>query len=284
MKNKMILGPVQMLLSAIAFAIMTYLAKLISSEISGAEVAFFRLFFGVMAVLLLACFRFVDITSNKKGLLVARGVFGGAAVLLFFLGIEKGTLTNSTVLNNTHPIFAAIISMIIIKEKLTLKIAACMLTAWIGIIVLIRPDINSIRIADLLSLASGVLGGFAITSVRQLRKNNESSWTIFLYFCIFGMVASLIYSIPIWKWPSLHQYVLLALVGLFGLLGQVMMTSAYKYCKAAVGGVLSMSTSVFTVIIGIFMLNENPNMFDIIGAGLIIAGSVMTVVFERPEG
>jgi len=280
----MILGPVQMLLSAIAFAIMTYLAKLISSEISGAEVAFFRLFFGVMAVLLLACFRFVDITSNKKGLLVARGVFGGAAVLLFFLGIEKGTLTNSTVLNNTHPIFAAIISMIIIKEKLTLKIAACMLTAWIGIIVLIRPDINSIRIADLLSLASGVLGGFAITSVRQLRKNNESSWTIFLYFCIFGMVASLIYSIPIWKWPSLHQYVLLALVGLFGLLGQVMMTSAYKYCKAAVGGVLSMSTSVFTVIIGIFMLNENPNMFDIIGAGLIIAGSVMTVVFERPEG
>jgi len=273
-----------MLLSAIAFAIMTYLAKLISSEISGAEVAFFRLFFGVMAVLLLACFRFVDITSNKKGLLVARGVFGGAAVLLFFLGIEKGTLTNSTVLNNTHPIFAAIISMIIIKEKLTLKIAACMLTAWIGIIVLIRPDINSIRIADLLSLASGVLGGFAITSVRQLRKNNESSWTIFLYFCIFGMVASLIYSIPIWKWPSLHQYVLLALVGLFGLLGQVMMTSAYKYCKAAVGGVLSMSTSVFTVIIGIFMLNENPNMFDIIGAGLIIAGSVMTVVFERPEG
>lgn len=282
MKREIVLGPLQMTFSSLCFAVMTYTAKLVSSDISGSETAFFRLLIGVVIALLLSFAGVVDLSSKSKKMLVARGVFGGAAVLLFFLALEHGTLTNSTVLNNTHPIFAAVISAVVLKEKLTPKIIACMVVAWAGIIMLIRPDVSALNYADMMALVSGILGGFAIASVRQLRKENVSSWTIFLYFCLFGMVASLIFSIPSWKWPSAKEYIFLLLTGIFGLLGQVTMTSAYKYCKTAVGGVLSMSTSVFSVFLGIMLLNERLSSFEFMGAILILAGSILTVWFEKP--
>ncbi|MDP4181214.1 MAG: DMT family transporter [Bacillota bacterium] len=279
-----ILGPIQMLASALFFGVMTYFAKLVSVDISGSEVAFFRLLFGVAVVLILALTGVIDISSKNKGLLIARGVFGGSAVILFFLGLANGSLTNSTVLNNTNPIFAAMISAVILKEKITIKMTGSILIACLGIVVLFWHNINAIKCADLFSLASGFLGGFAITSVRQLRKRNESAWTIFFYFCIFGLIASLIFSITSWKWPTPTQYLLLLLTGSFGLLGQVMMTSAYKYCKAALGGVLSMSTCVFSAFLGILFLNETPTLLELVGAILILSASVLAVLFEEPSG
>jgi drug/metabolite transporter (DMT)-like permease len=77
------------------------------------------------------------------------------------------------------------------------------------------------------------------------------------------------------------QYILLLLTGFFGMLAQVMMTSAYKYCKAAVGGVLSMSTCVFTALLGILFLNEALTVHEIFGAVLIVSSSVFVVVSEK---
>jgi S-adenosylmethionine uptake transporter len=280
-ERKFILGPLQMVVSSILFAVMNYTAKLASHDISGSEVAFFRLLFGVVTVLVLSFAGVVNIFSDNKRLLVARGVFGGSAVLLLFIGIANGTLTNSVVLNNTHPIFAALIAILILKEKITVKMAAGILIAWTGIVILVRPDISSINYADMLSLASGILSGFAIVSVRQLRKRNESAWTIFFYFCSFGLIASFIFAVPTWKWPNPMQYILLLLTGFFGMLAQVMMTSAYKYCKAAVGGVLSMSNCVFTALLGILLLNEALTVHEIFGAVLIVSSSVFVVVSEK---
>ncbi|WP_036940048.1 DMT family transporter [Pseudobacteroides cellulosolvens] len=280
-EKKIILGPLQMLVSSILFAVMNYTAKLASEDISGSEVAFFRLLFGVVIVLILSFTGVINISSKNKGLLVARGVFGGTAVLLLFIGIASGSMTNSVVLNNTHPIFAAIVAIVILKEKITFKMAASILISWVGIIILFYPDMDTLQLADMLSLASGILGGFAIASVRQLRKLNESAWTIFFYFCIFGLVASFIFCIPTWKWPNLKQYILLLLTGFFGMLAQVMMTSAYKYCKAAIGGVLSMSTCVFTAFLGILLINEPLTVYELIGAVLIVSSSVFVVVIDK---
>lgn len=280
-EKNFVLGPLQMLVSSILFAAMNYTAKLASEDFSGSEVAFFRLLFGVVTVMVLSLAGVVNISSSNKRLLAARGIFGGSAVLLLFIGIANGTLTNSVVLNNTHPIFAALIAIMVLKEKITVKMAVSILIAWVGIAVLVRPDMSSINYADMLSLASGILGGFAIVSVRELRKRNESAWTIFFYFCSFGLIASLIFAIPTWKWPNPMQYILLILTGFFGMMAQVMMTAAYKYCKAAVGGVLSMSTCVFTALLGILLLNEALFVHEIIGAALIVSSSVLVLVADR---
>lgn len=70
--------------SAICFALMALAAKLASARLSGSEVAFMR--FVIMAVPVLAVPRLLRQALDFQRLdLLYRGVFGGLAILLYFL-------------------------------------------------------------------------------------------------------------------------------------------------------------------------------------------------------
>lgn len=281
--KNIVMGPLQIIFSSLCFAFMSYYGKIATAHLPGPEVTFFRLAFGSLVVLGMALSGSVKLVTENIKLLMFRGFLGGAGVLLFFIALEKGTVTNSVVLQNTYPIFAALLSIYILKEKISLKTVIFMLVTFVGIIILIRPDVDHLRVGDLLALAAGFLGGFAVTAIRQLRKKDESVWTIFFHFCLFGAIISLVIALPYWKWPQSGEYLWLFLTAFLGLIGQVAMTSALKYCNAVVGGILSMSTCVFSFIIGIVLLHEKVGILDFIGIFLIIAGNVMVVAFEESK-
>ena len=189
-------------------------------------------------------------------------------------------MTNSMVLQNTFPLFAVILSFYLLKEKVTWQSFSYLLIAFIGIVLLIRPNFGNIKVGDLLALASGVVGGFAMTAIRQLRKNNESVWTIFFYFCIFGAAISFAMALPHWQWPRDSAWGWIILTGFSGLISQLTMTSAYKYCTTILGGVLNMSSSIFSFMIGVLILNESVGFLDLAGILMIISGSVLIVIYE----
>lgn len=286
-KNKslkvILLGPLQMIFSSICVALTSYFAKLATNTIPGSEVTFFRLGLGALVVLPMALLGSVKLVTDNFKMLIVRGFSGGMGILFLFIALEKGTITNSVVLQYTYPLFALLLSIYVLKEKASKKLIAFMLITFSGIVILIRPEIGNIRIGKLFALASGLLGGFAITAIRQLRRKNESVWTIFFYFCFFGAILALIVSIPIWRWPQLKDYVLLILTALFGLLGQVTLTSAYKYCNAIVGGILSMSTCIFSLALGVVFLNEQVGVAELLGILLIIAGNVLVFISQHQE-
>lgn len=97
------------------------------------------------------------------------------------------------------------------------------------------------------------------------------------YFCIFGAVMSFFIALPSWEWPDFEGWMLIFLTGILGFSGQVTMTSAYKYCTTTIGGILSMSASVFSFILGVFFLGENFIFIDVIAILLIIIGTMMVV-------
>lgn len=273
-------GPVQMIISSLCASLMVYYAKLATETVPSSEVTFFRLFLGVVISLIMVKRCGHRLITAHTRLLLLRGFFGGITVLLFFMAIEEGTVTNSTVLQNTFPIFAVLLSFLLLKEKVTPQSVFFMAVTFIGIILLIRPELGNMKIGDLLALASGMVGGFAVTAIRQLRQNDEPVWTIFFYFCIFGAILSLFLALGQWKWLTPHECVLIFFTSLTGLISQVTMTSAYKYCSTILGGILSMSSSVFSFMIGVLLLNEQVRFLDLTGIFLIIAGNILVVMYE----
>lgn len=59
------------------------------------------------------------------------------------------------------------------------------------------------------------------------------------------------------------------------------MTAAYKYCNTAVGGILSMSTSVFSFILGIIFFHEKTGLLDFSGVFLIIFSNILVIASEK---
>jgi drug/metabolite transporter (DMT)-like permease len=274
-----LLGPIQMIFSAMFFSLMSYFAKLSTNKVSSIEVTFFRLLLGTITALVMIFIKKQNLISRNIKTLLIRGLFGGVAVLLFFISIEKGTLSNSVVLQNSYPIFAAVIAVFLLHERLNIWSILALIITFGGIITLVKPDIHNIKTGDMFAIGSAILGGFAITAVRQLRKSNESVWVIFFYFCFFGMMISGALMVSNWVLPKPDIMIYILLTGILGLIGQVSMTSSYKYCNTAVGGILSMTTGVFSLLLGVFLLSENISIIDITGVILIISGNIMVVTF-----
>lgn len=268
-----------MIFSSILFAVMGYFAKLASFRIPGPEVALVRFGFGVATGLVLAAFKKINLRTGNRRLLIARGTFGGTAILLYFLALSQGSLTNSTILNNTYPIFSTLIAAFYLHESLSLVTGLSLAVSWIGVGLLIHPDFHRIFVPDLIALVSGVLSGVAVVVVRELRRDNEPAWNVFFYLSIFGTMISLFFAIPVWVWPGTIPALYLLATAVFGLAAQLIMTYSYKYCSASLGGILSMTTMVFASFIGIFALGEKLSAGEFWGALLIISGSIVVVWF-----
>lgn len=281
MSRNLIKGPVTMVFSAVCFAAMGFFAKLSSARISGSEVAFFRFFVGVGAVLFLAALGKVSLSTGRKKLLIMRGLFGGLCILFFFLALGHGALTNVTVLSNTYPIFATILAAFMLKEGLGWGAGISLTVSWIGVILLVHPDFHHLKLADIMALLSGFLGGFAIVVIRQLRQQNESAWNVFFYLSIFGLAISFLFALPVWVWPVGKEWIWLALTSLFGLIGQIAATTAYKYCSTALGGILAMTAMVFTALLGFFVLGERLTAWETAGVFLIALGSIFVILMSE---
>src|SRR4051812_49285559 len=92
--------------SSVAFGIMAFCAKVASrGGTGGAEVAAIRFACGLLP-LVVPRVRRSALTWQRRDLLLYRGLFGGTAVLLYFLTIDHVTVGLATLLNYMSPLFS----------------------------------------------------------------------------------------------------------------------------------------------------------------------------------
>ena len=206
-------GPLTMLFSSLCFAVMAFFAKLTGGRVPGAEISFFRFAVGIGAALILAASGRISLRAGRKDLLIARGVFGGGSILLLFLALSRGSLTNITVLNNTYPIFATLAAALFLREGIGWATGASMAVTWAGVWLLVHPDFQHLRWPELMSLASAILAGGAVVAVRELRRRGEPSWTVYFYLSLFGLGFSFLAALPFWVWPDRREGIVLAAHG-----------------------------------------------------------------------
>ena len=105
---------------------------------SSAMIAFFR---GAVAVVILAVLRLfdrsgIDMPAIKKNLLplIVSGVFIGVNWILLFEAYRFTTIAVATISYYMAPVFTVIASVFILKEKLTVRKAVCVMVAVIGMV------------------------------------------------------------------------------------------------------------------------------------------------------
>jgi len=269
-----------MLSSALLFAVMGLFAKAASWTLPSWEVTFARFAFGWAFIGLTSRLGYIRLESESRRLLIARGTFGGVAIILFFASIANSSLTNATLLTNTYALFATIFSIFYLKERLRGDILGALLVSFWGIYLVIHPDFQHIRWGDVLGLVSGVLGGAAVVVVRELRRR-ESSWTILYYLCMIGSIFSGLLLLIKAKAPDPWELGMLLMVGLTGTMAQLLMTYAFRYCRTAEGSILSMSTVVFSAVGAYFLFQETFTARLVVGGLLVLASCAYLSVSNR---
>jgi len=261
-------GMAVMTASSLLFSVMSLLVPLArpaATEVISAA----RFVIGVVIIAGFAVSGLSRLSPRNWLWLVVRGIIGAASVYLFFRGIAVLGLGKGTVLNYTYPIFAALFSPLLLREKLHIDVLAAIAVSFVGIYLVFNPaNILDIGIDGLLALLGGALSGVAVVAIKKLRETDSPSM-IYLAQCVFGL---LVVGYPAaagrLDFAPVTWIVLLAL-GAVATVAQLLMTWAYKHVPATEGSLLAFLTPVINVFLGVLLFGESMRPVTIAGSLLV---------------
>lgn len=269
-------GPTLLIVSAILFGVMAFVAKRATAHVPGAEVAFLRFVFGICAVAVAVVFGLKLHPVNWRGLFL-RGLFGGIAVLLFFIAIEKLPVGTATLLNYTAPLFTALFAALFIGERLTFSTGLALVVTFGGVLLVLRGNAAPGEIGlgkwEACGLLSAAFSGAAVATIRAVRRT-DGAWEIFGAFCLIGALATAPSTIHSWVTPRGTDWLLLGAVGLLSVVAQVIFIHALGYVTAATSGIIAQLTPVTAMALGVATLGEPLGMVSVIGSAITLAGVV----------
>jgi drug/metabolite transporter (DMT)-like permease len=131
-----------MVTGSLLFSVMGALVKLLGQQIDSFQIAFFRCFFGFIAILpfvLLKRGRHAFRTTYFYGHFL-RGALGVAAIVAGFYATTRLPLTDSTAISFTAPLFMILTAIFLLGEKVRWRRGLATAAGFIGVLVMVRPD------------------------------------------------------------------------------------------------------------------------------------------------
>jgi len=270
--------------AGLLFGLSAVLARLASvGGMDGGQVTFVRFGVGILAVVSVFTLRPGTFRPVNRPLLVTRGLFGGFAALLYFLAIALIPAGEATLINNTFPIWAVVISLFVLGERPTFHLALGLAIAVAGVFLVLGGGTTRFQLGwgQGLAVLSAMAGGVAVTSIRALRATDNAP-TIFLAFALGGFAVSTPYALH--HWPAgPATWAAAGGVGVVAFLAQLFMTEAYGALSVAEAALWQQLTPIaafgWSLLIG-----ERLTGTTVVGVVLGVAGIVYgSVLGHRPR-
>ncbi|MBM4084244.1 MAG: DMT family transporter [Planctomycetes bacterium] len=261
-------GVLIMLVSSFFFAAMAAMVRGLP-EVSSYTMATIRFLVGGLVMLAVFAVGLREMRWINWPWIVARGVSGGFAVVLFYWSIQNVGLAKGTLYSYTYSIFASLFAGPILHERIRPRHWAAIAVAMIGIALVVGVQRLTLERGDLAALACGVFSGFAVVCLTKSRRTDTST-NIFWSQCLFGLVIVAWPAATTWLWPTAGQWVFLVIIALLATAGQLTMTYAYKFTGASFGSLLSLVTPVLSSLVGILHFRERPTAGFFVGGLLIL--------------
>lgn len=265
-----------MLLCAVIFATMSALLKFLSASVSPEQIIMARFLVGVVVLAVVSRLSVFNLRGCSLPLLLARGLAGSISAITYFKAISAIPLPNASVLLYTYPIFASIFAAILLREKLRNDEKVAIFLGFVGVYLIVNPNYQNISPGEIYALISGLLGGLAMVVVRRLRATHESRM-IYFYFCLIGIPLALPETLHTFIIPNIQQALLIGTIAVMALIGQLLMTYAFKYCKAGQGSAIMMTEVLYTSSIGRLFFHNTLTVTFIFG-GLLVLGCGLYLV------
>jgi drug/metabolite transporter (DMT)-like permease len=270
--------------AGVLFGLSAVLARVAAlGGMNGGQVTLARFAVGMAAVGGLFVARPGTFRPTRGWLLLSRGVFGGFAALLYFLAIERIPAGEATLLNNTFPIWAVLISLVLLGERPTIHLAIALAIASAGVYLVLGGGEIRLHLGtgEVLAIVSAITGGAAVTSIRALRATDNAP-TIFFAFAVGGFLVSIPFGLS--PWPSSPvPYVATLAVGVVAFLAQLLMTEAYGTLSVPEAALWQQLTPIASYLWAL-TLGERIGWVTVVGVLLGVAGIVYgSVLGHRPR-
>ena len=268
-----------MLGASVFIAASTLMAKLAGSPQLGdplhpLQISHGRFLFAWILIASTAAVMRLRISRHNLPLHGLRTLGGWGGISLMFAAVSFIPLADATAISFLNPVFAMILAIPILGERIGPVRWAAAGIALIGALVLLRPTPENFQPATLLALGAAAAMGFEIVLIKLL-AGREGPLQILFINNSFGLVIASLAAVLFWSPPSAAQWAALAAVGTFMALAQACYVNAMGRAEASFIVPFAYATLVFAALFDAALFGVWPDAVSVMGAAIIIAGAAL---------
>lgn len=267
-------GGLWMMNAALSFTIMTALIRKVGHEVHPFEIAFFRTSTNLvlMAPFAWRMGRGVLRTSNHR-IYAIRGLVGFTFLLTYFPGAALIPVSDAQALIFTSPLFAAVLAVLFLGERLRARRVAALAAGFAGALVILRPGIEQISAGAILVLVGAMANATSNVIVRHTTRSDHPDMAV-LYLMLYTTPLILGPALFVWTTPTPSQALLMIGVGVFATLNQRFLSRAFHTAEATAVLPFDFARLPFAAVIGWTAFAEFPDIWVWIGGAIIFSASV----------
>ena len=259
-----------MVLTTILFVGVTATVRYLEGEVPAPQAAFLRYAIGTL-LLTPSLITLIKIKPNKPLMskFLLRGLVHSFGVTLWFYAMSVMPVAEVTAIGFLTYIFVSIGACIFLKEKLHKHRITAVIISFVGALIILRPGFKVIESGQLGMLMATVVftASYLIAKIVSKERSSSEIVAMLSVFTTIFLIPSAIYS---WEPISLEALLILAFTALIATIGHITMTQAIKVAPMVVTQPILFLQLVWASMVGLFLFDEQFDLYVIIGGTLIM--------------
>lgn len=262
--------------------------RFLGTRLPSMEIAFFRFFFATLILLPIMAYKGIGSFKTSRPLLhIARGILGFGAIACWCYGVTKVPLAIVSTIALTVPLFVLPMAIIFLRENVGWQRVIATFTGFVGILIIVYPDINLNEISSvnlssfgiLYLLSAAIL--FALSDIlNKAMVSKESQLTLLFYFALVTTISGAIPAYNVWVQPNLPELGLLLALGMGGILILYCLLKAFSAIDVSALAPYRYVELISATCFGYLLFGEIPTGHALGGAVLIVASTFIIAYYE----
>jgi drug/metabolite transporter (DMT)-like permease len=275
--------------------------RLAQSEVSSLAVAAYRMVLASLLLAIPAIFRHGEelrqLSRRQLWAMAGAGAFLALHFASWITSLEYTSVASSVVMVNTVPLWVALASPLVLKEKISRLVWGGLILALVGGCVVAFSQSCQLGAQGLVCSGGGsgepslwgnflaLVGAFGAAGYILIGRRVRGTLSLVPYtFCVYGTAAVLLLVVAVASGSrlvgfSLQTYGwLLALAVIPQLIGHTSYNWALRYLSAAYVSISLLGEPIGATVLALLVLGEVPGFYEVLGGLLILVGILLASV------
>jgi drug/metabolite transporter (DMT)-like permease len=198
-----------------------------------------------------------------------------------FLALRHLRLDQTVSVVFMAPLIVALLAGPLLGEWVGWRRLIAVFTGFIGVLIVVHPGVGALHPAFLLAFGAMLAYAFFMLLTRYLAAYDAPLVMLF-YSVLLGAFALAPFAIWQWVWPhTLGEWAILSILGVLGGTGHYLFIHAYRLAPASTVAPFIYMQLLTMVMFGFAVFGDLPDVWTLVGAGVIVASGIYLLHRER---
>ena len=277
-------GALYMTLSMAAFTLNDVCVKLAAETVPLFQIVFLR---GLGTTILLAItvhlttgLRF-GMPRRDRPLVIGRTVAEVGAMVAFLLALTNMAIANATAILSALPLLVTLGAAVFFRDPVGWRRWTAICVGFVGVMLIVQPGTDGFNSWSLLALLAVVIITARDLLTRAFSPAVPSMTVAVLTAAAVGVFGGIMSAFTPWAGLGLYEAALIFAASVLIIGGYVFGIMVMRIGDVSVVSPFRYTSLVFALILGLVIFDEFPNALALVGAAIVVATGVFTLLRER---